>query len=531
MNIVAVIPARAGSKGIPNKNLRLINGRPLIYYAISNAMSSKFISKVIVSTDSFEIKTIARRMGANVVWRKPELCDDKTTLDIVVYDAIQGLANINYVVTMQPTSPTLKVSSLDAAISKTINEDLDTVISVINKPHLSWGFDGSKYFPKYKERLNRQFLPPNFLETGAFVISKYSVVKPTSRIGKRISVFELNQEEAIDVDCFEDLVLVKRAFENKKIAIYANGNNEIGLGHVYRALELADEFDTKPDIFYNKHITDCKVFGNTKHNLLPINGIEELIQNCKKNQYSVFINDILSTDKMYIDSLRKAMPNCKIINFEDCGNGAKYADIVFNALLGKSLLKNVKYGEQYYICGKTFLFHEPIKIKKDARKVLITFGGADPMNYTDRILKIISREEYNGILFIVALGKAKKNIDALMKYNKSKNIKVIYDVKNMAELMSEVDVAITSRGRTGYELAILGVPTLSMAQNAREELHDFMSDKNGFIYLGLNPKNEEIKSAFDKLISSSKEERLKLQKNMLSHDLKHGRERVMALIN
>ena len=153
------------------------------------------------------------------------------------------------------------------------------------------------------------------------------------------------------------------------------------------------------------------------------------------------------------------------------------------------------------------------------------------MNYTDRILKIISREEYNGILFIVALGKAKKNIDALMKYNKSKNIKVIYDVKNMAELMSEVDVAITSRGRTGYELAILGVPTLSMAQNAREELHDFMSDKNGFIYLGLNPKNEEIKSAFDKLISSSKEERLKLQKNMLSHDLKHGRERVMALIN
>ena len=70
-------------------------------------------------------------------------------------------------------------------------------------------------------------------------------------------------------------------------------------------------------------------------------------------------------------------------------------------------------------------------------------------------------------------GRAKHNVDALLEFNKYDNIEVLYDVSNMPELMSSCDIGVTSRGRTGYELAILGIPSISMAQNQREEKHGF----------------------------------------------------------
>ena len=80
----------------------------------------------------------------------------------------------------------------------------------------------------------------------------------------------------------------------QKVGIYVNGNNKRGIGHIYRALEIADEFYVKPDIYYDTNQTDPEVFGNTKHNLIPVDGIAELYQVCKEQQYTIFINDILT---------------------------------------------------------------------------------------------------------------------------------------------------------------------------------------------------------------------------------------------
>ena len=145
---------------IPNKNIRIINSRPLIYYSINNAINSKYITDVIVTTDSEQVKTIAKQMGTQIVNRKEELCTDEATLDLVVYDAIPKDTKWDYIVTMQPTSPTLKVDTLDKAIEYMIKNDLDTLISAINKPHLSWGEKDGKKVPNYEKRLNRQYLPP-----------------------------------------------------------------------------------------------------------------------------------------------------------------------------------------------------------------------------------------------------------------------------------------------------------------------------------------------------------------------------------
>lgn len=530
MKILAVIPARAGSKGIPNKNIRIVGGHPLIYYSIKNALSSSYITDVVITTDSEHVRIIGKQMGARIKWRDASLCGDAITLDAVIADAIPQNEDWDYIITMQPTSPTLRVATLDAAIKYTIDNDLDTLISAINAPHLSWGIKDGKKVPNYVERLNRQYLPPCYMETGAFVISRASVVTPKTRIGDKVDIYEIPEDESQDVDNFEDLRNVAATLDREKVAIYVNGNNKRGIGHIYRALEMADEFYSKPDIYYDINQTDPKVFGVTTHNLIPVNGIHELFNICQSKQYTIFINDILTTSLDYMIGLRSVLPNAKLVNFEDDGEGILKADLVFNALYHEGDLPQVKAGEKYYISGKTFMFYNPIRINEVVKKVFISFGGADPQNYSDRLLKIISNDEYKEYQFVVVLGRAKYNVDALMEYNKYDNIDVRYDVSNMPEIMSSCDIGITSRGRTGYELAMLGIPSISMAQNHREEKHGFVCNENGFSYIGLNPEDEVIKANLDMYLKMSRKGRQHYQDMLLSHDLRGGRKRVMNLI-
>lgn len=530
MKILAVIPARAGSKGIPNKNIRIIGGHPLVYYAIHNAQKSRHITDVVVTTDSAKVRLIADRMGVACRWRDPALCGDDVTLDAVVADAIPSDETWDYIVTMQPTSPTLTADTLDQAIAYALENGLDTLISAINAPHLSWREEQGKKVPDYAVRLNRQYLPPHYLETGAFVIARAAVVTPKTRIGEKVDVFEVPEREAQDVDTFADLQTVAQLLETPRVAIYVNGNNQRGMGHIYRALEVADEFYTKPDIIYDKNQTDVSVFGETTHTLIAADGVDELFARCKREQYTIFINDILTTSADYMNGLRSALPKAKIINFEDDGEGMRKADLVFNSLYKESGMPHVYSGEKYYIVGKPFLFFEPIPIRDEVTKVFISFGGADPRNYSDRLLKIITKPEYEAWQFVVVLGRAKKNVDELMKYNRYPHIKVMYDVENMPEIMSECDVAVTSRGRTGYELAVLGIPSIAMAQNEREEKHEFINYKNGFTYIGLDPDDEVMEGTLWMYIHLKKESRQHFQQKMLCHDLRNGRKRVMGLI-
>lgn len=531
MKVLAVIPARAGSKGIPNKNIRIIGNHPLVYYAVHNAQKSELITDVIVTTDSTEVAIIASQMGVHVKWRDERLCGDMVTLDAVIDDAVDRSVLWDYVITLQPTSPTLTTKTLDAAIRYTIENDYDTVISGINDPHLSWGVEDGKIVPNYKERLNRQYLPACYKETGSFVISKASIISDKTRIGEKVTVYEVPESESYDVDTFAELHCIEYILRKRRAAIYVNGNNKRGMGHIYRALELADEFYCKPDIFYDVNQTDGKDFGRTTHVLKPVNGIAELFEICRKEQYDIFINDILATSIDYMIGLRTVLPDAKIINFEDDGEGRQKADLVFNALYYESDLPQVKVGYRYYISGKTFMFYEPIKIKENVQRVFISFGGADPKNYTDRLMKMISKPEYKGFYFTVVLGRAKEHKESLLMYDRLENIEVLCDVANMPELMTNCDIGVTSRGRTAYELCMLGIPMIAMSQNYREEKHGFVCDENGFAYIGLDPDDGIIESKLRSYLFMSQRDRQRLQDKLLSFNLRNGRRRVMSLID
>ena len=141
--ILVVIPARGGSKGIPRKNLRLLDNKPLISYSIGVAKASQYVDDVVVTTDDSQIALIAEKFGASVVRRSEELSTDDALLDPVIHDAMiqkEKLAFDEYdiVITLQPTSPLIKTQTLDAVIEKFNDFGLDSVISVVDDRHLSW---------------------------------------------------------------------------------------------------------------------------------------------------------------------------------------------------------------------------------------------------------------------------------------------------------------------------------------------------------------------------------------------------------
>jgi CMP-N-acetylneuraminic acid synthetase/spore coat polysaccharide biosynthesis predicted glycosyltransferase SpsG len=539
MKGLIVIPARGGSKGIPRKNIRLMCGKPLISYSITNALNSSYDFDVVVSTDDKEIDRISLLYGAKVIKRPEELGADSVTLDPVIYHAVSYMEknmkkDYDIVITMQPTSPLLKTSTLDSAIEYFINNNFDTLISGINRPHLSWTELEGKIVPLYKKRLNRQYLPKNLLETGAFLISKREFVKENSRFGPKVSIYEVPENESVDIDSPQDWWVAEKELSKKNILIRTDGYSEIGLGHIYRCLLLAYNLIDHNIRFFISNKSDIGL-KKIQDSYLPYEVIYDdfdIGEIVEKYKCDILINDFLDTDKQYIEYCKKL--GIRVVNFEDLGTGAACADAVINDLYEKQNdYRNHYWGSDYYCIRDEFLLSKPAKFRKVVQEVLIIFGGTDPCNLTWRLFNIIKSMPNNNIHYTFILGMGYKNAEELIsEANKlNSNIDIVKDVKLMSEYMGKADIAISSQGRTMLELASMAVPTILLAQNGREQHHEFGYLKNGFINLGLGSEVEDqtIRETLLWLFNSP-QIRKQMKDQMMKADLKKGIKRVVKII-
>ena len=543
--ILVVIPARGGSKSIPRKNIRLLGNKPLIAHTIEMAKASDYVDDVVVTTDDNEIKFIAEKFGAETVKRDGKLAEDSIPLDPVIHDATiqkEKLNNEKYdvVITVQPTSPLLKTKTLDLAIETLLNpnndnEYYDTIISVVDDRHLSWGYneDNKKYFPLYKERLNRQYLPKAYKETGSIFATKREFVTENSRLGDNIGLIEISKQESIDIDNYEDWWVAERILKKKKILIKADASHEIGTGHIYRGLSIASKLVNHEVVFL---LDEGQPLGIEiiKNNNYPYithsSNKEELIEKIVEYDPDIIINDILNTSSKYTKTLRDK--GFFIVNFEDLGGGVKYAHMVFDALYEHKIpLQNLYSGHKYYILKDEFYYQSFKKIKEEVNKVLLTFGGSDPNNLTEKVLESILESNYkNKIEIILGLGYANKK-EIQEKYKDNERIEIYENVKNMSEHMHSADLIFTSAGRTMYEIASLGVPCICLCQNERELSHIFGNVEHGFINLGLGSEvsKEEIRETFESTVKDY-QLRCEMNKRMGEVDLKHGFENIKKLI-
>lgn len=542
MRTVVIVPARGGSKGIPNKNLRPLRGKPLIGWVLEAAKRASGVDVVAVSTDSTAIATTAQRFGARTLMRRAELAQDQVTLDPVIADAVEQLEaqgeRFDLVLTVQPTSPMLSSETIASIVARFAAEpELCTVLTAVDDTHLCWALDAdARFVPAYEKRLNRQQLPKRFKETGGVFATRRQFVRPESRFGPRVDLCLVPAVEGCDIDSPDDWLFVEAALGRRRIAFLPIGNRRQGLGHVTRVMSLI-ECLTGHEVQVVCDPGEDLAIARLKERFFSCEVVPraERIEALRAFAPDVIVHDELDTRPEELDAERAL--GAKLVCFEDLGAGMAKADLVFNELYPQTEAdagRGRLFGPSACVLRDEF-FHAPRRPWSErVESVLITFGGTDPSRLIFRVLDAIGAECPANLIVVAGRGvdylkELSARCDQLRAAGHA--IELHHDVQLMSELMGRADIALSSAGRTLYELAHMRVPTVVLAQNALELKHTFGGPEHGFLPLGLGASAslESIRATFGTLYHAP-ETRKALWSRMDELDLTSSRARVVRAI-
>ena len=215
--MLAIIPARSGSKGLPGKNLKELNGKPLISYAIDQAKKSKLIDKIVVSTDDVDIANVAVNYGAECPFLRPAhlASDDSLVNDTFIY-TLDKLKNdfdydVSEFIVLQPTTPLRKVSDIDSAIELFKQKDADSVVSYVLESHpIYWHkfLDENMCFDDiFEQKLaNRQEYPKSYYPNGAIYIFKKKLILENKWYSDKSFAYLMPRSRSVDIDTLDDFL-------------------------------------------------------------------------------------------------------------------------------------------------------------------------------------------------------------------------------------------------------------------------------------------------------------------------------------
>ena len=472
---------------MPRKNVRLLAGQPLIARTIKTALAGTLPGRVVVITDDDEIAEISERYGA-VVARETKTTG-KATLDEVMVRTIPflrqlGATDSHVLLTMQPTCPFIKPARIQEAMNN-FAVGAGSVITVVDDRHLGWGFDeAGNPKPDYAARVNRQQLPAKFKESGAIIGARIGdIVRTGTRIVAPISLVEVPDGESLDIDTFSDWAVAEHLVSRKRILLRTDAAKELGMGHVYRTLALAyalARHDVTIVLSEDKPL-GAEFFAEYPFAVDTVKDDLTFLSYARKHKADLVVLDRLDNVAEFVALLGGF---CKVVTFEDLGDGAEAADLLVADLYENHRVPAAKQlaGVENAILAPSFeTLNRQIQFHDLVQEVLVLFGGTDPANLAENALRALEAISFTGRVTIVR-GLGAELIDPA-QYNL--RLKVLSNIKNMPAVMEKADIAISSAGRTITELSSLGIPTLCLAQNAKELTHTHTTVQNGVIMLGM----------------------------------------------
>lgn len=222
--VLAIIPARGGSKGLPKKNILDLQGKPLITWSIEASLNSKYIDTTIVTSDDDKILEIAKSLGVTTIKRPASLASDTSSSESVIKHVLDSINDTyEYIILLQPTSPLRKAQHIDEAFSLIFDSNSDSLISVVETDNkILKAFleeDGyikgisNNFFPF----MNRQNLPKTYISNGAiYIINRLAFMKKNTFLTNKTIKYIMNEESSIDIDTIEDLIEAEKRIKNYK---------------------------------------------------------------------------------------------------------------------------------------------------------------------------------------------------------------------------------------------------------------------------------------------------------------------------
>lgn len=494
-NAWILIPARSGSKGIPRKNLRELRGRPLIQHVVETSLRVVPASRVLVSTDSDEIADAAREVGGvRVMGRDAELSSDTATLDEVALDVActlveQGASPSDVIITVQPTSPFVQASSIQGAIRQLGSCESKSVISVKREAKLRWSqAENGTAVPLYAQRLNRQQLPAEYTETGGIIGTTLGeLINHNTRVVDPVGLVCLSAREAVDIDEPNDWLVAERYAEQQRIVIRADASKCLGMGHVYRALALDDALMGHDVLIVSREDGDFHLgadfLSSRAKRLLTVNSEAAFVAALADWRPDITFLDVLDTAADFVQSVRSV--SGFTVCMEDLGAGAEVADLVVNDLYTDALpAENHWYGLECAILSPSIdASRDCPPFSEIVGRILVTFGGSDPGNLTDKTLGALQLAGYSGETLVVVGPGYAHGVPKLGDFGLQGE--VVAHAADMLPLIRKSDLAITSAGRTVTEIMTQGVPIVTLCQNVHELRHTHASAPYGVMNLGL----------------------------------------------
>jgi len=490
-----IIPAVKKNVAFADDLIKKLDGITLIQRSINKAKELCEGKDVFVITDSQEISLISERNDVKYFYKQDLRLKGDDIINDLKYFLLRIYKRYESILILYPYVPLLESDTIRAALDVFCQKKCDILISLTRKKYRIYrqtnsGLEAFIFQENHKDILT---------EIKAFLIFRADLIR-NGKNHLKTHPYILN-DGIVEIKNYQDWWVCEKLLRRKKIMCRVIGDTTVGMGHIYRSLALAHEITDHQITFVcdeNSGLAVNKIAGSDYPiKVFPHAEIDDAIIALRPD---LVINDILDTSREYIQKLKDR--KIKVVNFEDLGSGAACADITFNELYDKPVIsgENIRWGYRHFFLRDEFLDANLREWTEEVKNILVTFGGTDQHNLTQKVLMQIvdfCREEAINLHVVTGPGYLYKNeLSAFIDGTGYSRIHFTFASGVISKLMEQSDIAISSNGRTVYELYYMRIPSLIISQNHREKTHSFATNENGFIYLGCYSSSEERDTTF-----------------------------------